>query len=129
MAEPTEPHSQGAKDHRAAPHLHGDPANCQPADAIRAHQRYSTRGMRAGQGAQARPAHAAVDARRPAWKAAPRTARQDCSDLHRHLEQDLKPAMATFWLARQPAPGRVPVMAEFPVHLSADVVVSEVVTV
>ena len=33
-AEPTEAHSQGAKDHRAAPNLYGDPDNCEPADTI-----------------------------------------------------------------------------------------------
>ena len=48
-AEPTKPHSQRVKDHRAAPHLHGDPANGEPADTIRAHPRYSIRGTRAGQ--------------------------------------------------------------------------------
>ena len=65
-AEPTKAHSQEVKDHSAAPHPHGDPANGEPAGAIRAHRRYSTCGTRAGQGAQARPAHAAADARRPA---------------------------------------------------------------
>ena len=64
-AGPTKPHSQGVKDHRAA-HLPGDPANREPVGAIRAHRPYSTCGTRAGQGPQARPAHAAADARRPA---------------------------------------------------------------
>src|SRR5262249_33014186 len=75
-AEPTEAHSQGAKDHRAAPNLHGDPANCQPADVIPrppadrrpdAHREYSSCGTRAGQGARDRLAHVAGERRRPAW--------------------------------------------------------------
>src|SRR5262249_57380657 len=65
-ADPTKAHSKEVKDHSAAPHPHGAPANGEPAGAIRAHRRYSTCGTRAGQGAQARPAHAAADARRPA---------------------------------------------------------------
>src|SRR5262249_53528395 len=54
-AEPTKAHSQEVKDHSAAPHPHGDPANGEPTGAIRAHRRHRTRGTRAGQGAQARP--------------------------------------------------------------------------
>jgi len=50
--EPTKPHSQGVKDHRAAPNLRGDPANREPAGAIRAHRRHSTGGTRAVQGPQ-----------------------------------------------------------------------------
>ena len=89
-AEPIEAHSRGAKDHRAAPNLHGR-ANCQPAGAIRVRRRYSTCETRTDHGAQARPAHAAVDARRPAWKAAPRPGRHDCSDLHRPPGHRLHP--------------------------------------
>src|SRR5215469_15181992 len=49
------------------PHIRtANPANGEPAGAIRARRRYSICGTRAGQGAQARPAHAAADARRPA---------------------------------------------------------------
>src|SRR5215813_13565487 len=35
-AEPTKAHNQAVKDHCAAPNLHGDPANCEPAATIRA---------------------------------------------------------------------------------------------
>ena len=84
-AEPIEAPQSRSQRSPSRPNLHG-PANCQPAGAIRARRRYSTCETRTDQGAQARPAHAAVDARRPAWKAAPRPGRHDCSDLHHPLD-------------------------------------------
>ena len=89
-AEPIEAPQSRSQRSPSRPNLHG-PANCQPAGAIRARRRYSTCETRTDQGAQARPAHAAVDAGRPAWKAAPRPGRHDCSDLHRPPGHRLHP--------------------------------------
>src|SRR5262249_12853764 len=76
-AEPIEAHTQRAKDHRAAPNLHG-PANCQPAGAIRARRRDTTCDTRTDECAQAKPAHAAVDAGECWRKQGLITAGEDC---------------------------------------------------